>query len=61
MKTIQTNSATVDNAAQWVDAGETLSVGKDAKAGMITPERAKALVDRAAATVVAESKADAGK
>lgn len=52
MKSIHLNSATVDNSGSYVDAGGKLDVGKDAKPGVITAERARDLVDRGAASVI---------
>lgn len=49
MKKIKLNGAQSDNAGRFNDAGATLTVGKDAEPGMITVERAKALVDRGGA------------
>lgn len=55
MKRIKLNGAASDNAGNFVDAGETLTVGKEAKDGVIAPERAKALVDRGGAVDIGDN------
>ena len=55
MKTILLHTAVTDNGGARRDAGETLTIGKDA--GQITPERAKALVEALGAVDLAKAPA----
>lgn len=58
MKSIQLNTAVVDNAGRRIEAGTRIAVGP--KANQIAADRAKELVARASATTIREDKTPSG-
>ncbi|HVJ02354.1 MAG TPA: hypothetical protein VM662_09240 [Sphingomonas sp.] len=50
LKSITLHQPATDNAGQFRDAGEELTVGEAAKPGVISAERAKEIVDQHGAT-----------
>lgn len=59
MKKIHLHSAVADNAGGFHDAGSELTVGPAAAAGMISLDRAKAMLSRNAAVIVGKEEAAA--